>query len=111
LIPVLIGFNAGRIVHKDRGCFIAAFVVFAVVLGNKYNPGFAENSTPSPQFLSAMIVGPASAGILLGIDKLLVGKVKQGFEMLVNNFVMGFLAFGLGIGAFYGMPYVFNSIT
>ncbi len=111
LIPVLIGFNAGRIVHKDRGGFIAAFVVFAVVLGNKYNPGFAENSTPSPQFLSAMIVGPVSAGILLGIDKLLDGKVKQGFEMLVNNFVMGFLAFGLGIGAFYGMPYVFNSIT
>ncbi|AKX34310.1 PTS system, mannitol-specific IIC component [Spiroplasma litorale] len=111
LIPILIGFNAGRLVHKDRGGFIATFVVFAVIVGNQRNPGFAEGSSASPQFLSAMIVGPASAGILKGIDKLLEGKIKQGFEMLVNNFVMGFLAFGLGIGAFYGMPYVFNSIT
>ncbi|AKU80021.1 PTS mannitol transporter subunit IICB [Spiroplasma turonicum] len=111
LIPVLIGFNAGRLVHKDRGGFIATFVVFAVIMGNQYNPGFAEGSSASPQLLSAMIVGPASAGILKGVDKLLEGRVKQGFEMLVNNFVMGFLAFGLGVGAFYGMPYIFNSIT
>ncbi|QBQ08105.1 PTS system, mannitol-specific IIBC component [Spiroplasma gladiatoris] len=111
LIPVLIGFNAGKLVHKTRGGFIATFVVFAVIVGNQYNPGFIEGSSPSPQFLSAMIVGPMAAGILKLIDKLLEGRVKQGFEMLINNFVMGFLAFGLGIGAFYGMPYVFNSIT
>ncbi|ASP28489.1 PTS system, mannitol-specific IIC component [Spiroplasma corruscae] len=111
LIPTLIGFNAGRIVHKDRGGFIASFVVFAIIVGNQYNPGFQEGATSSPQFLSAMIAGPLAAAILKGIDKLLDGRIKQGFEMLVNNFVMGFLAFGLGVGAFYGMPYVFNSIT
>ncbi|AOG60495.1 PTS system, mannitol-specific IIBC component [Spiroplasma helicoides] len=109
LIPILIGFNAGRLVHKDRGGFIGAFVVFAVVVGNIYNPG--DSGKAAPQFLSAMAVGPAAAGVLKGIDKLLEGRIKQGFEMLVNNFVMGFLAFGLGVGAFYGMPYVFNAIT
>ncbi|AXK50944.1 PTS mannitol transporter subunit IICB [Spiroplasma alleghenense] len=111
LLPTLIAFNAGKIVHGTRGGMIATLVVFGVIAGNQVNPGFLEGSTPSPQFLAAMSVGPLAAGILKGFDKLVENRIKQGFEMLVNNFSLGIIGAILCIGAFYGMPYVFNSIS
>lgn len=42
-------------------------------------------------FLGAMIMGSLSAWILKKFDKLIEGKVKAGFEMLVNNFSLGII--------------------
>jgi PTS system mannitol-specific IIC component len=66
-------------------------------------------------FLGAMIMGPLAAWITKQMDKLWDGKIKPGFEMLVNNFsigilgmilaIVGFFAFGpvmLGISTFLG---------
>ncbi|ATZ18688.1 PTS system, mannitol-specific IIBC component [Williamsoniiplasma somnilux] len=111
LIPILIGFHAGKIVHGNRGGIMAAFVVFGVIAGNKYNPGWWDGAAASPQFLGAMIVGPIAAGVLKGFDKLIEGKIRQGFEMLVNNFSMGIIGAALALGAFYGMPWVINGIS
>ncbi|WP_035026480.1 PTS mannitol transporter subunit IICB [Entomoplasma lucivorax] len=110
LIPILIGYQAGKLVHGNRGGIMAAFVVLGVIVGNQFNPGFETGASPTPQFLGAMIVGPIAAGILKGFDKLVEGKIKEGFEMLVNNFSLGIIGAILCIGAFYGMPYVINSI-
>ncbi|AHI54261.1 PTS system mannitol-specific IIBC component [Spiroplasma sabaudiense Ar-1343] len=111
LLPTLIAFNAGKIVHGTRGGMVATLVVFGVIAGNQVNPGFIDGSTPSPQFLAAMMVGPLAAGILKGFDKLVENRIKQGFEMLVNNFSLGILGAIMCVGSFYGMPYVFNSIS
>jgi len=116
LLPTLIAFNAGKLVHGTRGGVIATLVVFGVIVGNQFNPGFIRNAenklpNPAPQFLAAMMVGPIAAGILKGFDKIVEGKIKAGFEMLVNNFSLGIIGALLAVGAFYGMPYVFNGIS
>ena len=66
-------------------------------------------------FLGAMIMGPIAAWITKRMDRLWDGKIRPGFEMLVNNFsagilgmvlaILGFFAFGpvmLGISAVLG---------
>src|SRR3712207_7467955 len=39
--------------------------------------------------LGAMIMGPLAAWVMKHLDKLWDGKIKPGFEMLVNNFSAG----------------------
>jgi PTS system mannitol-specific IIC component len=58
-------------------------------------------STPVPMFLGAMIMGPLAAWLMMKVDQIWDGKIKPGFEMLVNNFSAGFLAAGLAIASFY----------
>ena len=45
--------------------------------------------TDIPMFLGAMIMGPLAAWCMKHVDKLWEGKIKPGFEMLVNNFSAG----------------------
>ena len=40
-------------------------------------------------FLGAMIMGPLAATSMKRLDALWDGKIKPGFEMLVNNFSAG----------------------
>ena len=47
--------------------------------------------TGSPMFLGAMIMGPLTAYVMKHIDALWAGKIKPGFEMLVDNFSAGIL--------------------
>ena len=57
--------------------------------------------TEQPMFLGAMIMGPLAAWVMMQLDKLWDGKIKPGFEMLVNNFSAGFVASVLAIVGFY----------
>src|SRR5690606_8593891 len=47
--------------------------------------------------------GPLSAWLLKQLDKLWAGKIKPGFEMLVDNFSSGILGFLLALAAFFGL--------
>jgi len=78
LLPIMIGFNAGYIVHGRRGGVVGATVTMGVIVGASI-----------PMFLGAMIVGPASAYVVKKLDEVFEGKVKAGFEMLVSNFSAG----------------------
>lgn len=40
-----------------------------------------------PMFLGAMIVGPLGGWAIKHFDRWVEGKIKSGFEMLVNNFI------------------------
>jgi len=51
LLPLLIGYTGGRMVHGQRGGVVAAVATMGVVVG----------SPDSPMFLGAMIIGPLSA--------------------------------------------------
>ena len=50
-----------------------------------------------PMFLGAMIVGPLTAYILKLFDKLIEGRVKPGFEMLIDNFSAGIIGGGMAL--------------
>ncbi len=78
LLPVLIGYTGGRMVHGQRGAVVGAAATMGVVVG-----------TGIPMFLGGMIMGPLTAWILKHIDEALEGKIPAGFEMLVNNFTAG----------------------
>jgi PTS system mannitol-specific IIC component len=80
LLPVLIGYTGGRMVHGQRGAVIGAIATMGVVVG-----------TDVPMFLGAMIIGPLSAFLLKKLDKAIEGKVPTGFEMLIDNFSLGIL--------------------
>ena len=90
LLPLLIGYTGGKVVGDHRGGVIGAIGTFGVIVGSDI-----------PMFIGAMIMGPLSAWILKKFDKLVEGKIKAGFEMLVNNFSLGIIGAILACLAMY----------
>ena len=89
LLPLLIGFTGGKLIYDTRGGIIATVAVMGIIVGSSI-----------PMFLGAMIVGPLAALGMKYIDKLYEGKVKTGFEMLVNNFSLGIVGTVFALIAF-----------
>ena len=89
LLPMLIGYTGGTMIHGTRGGVIGAVTTMGVVIG-----------TDIPMFLGAMIVGPFAAWVLKKFDKSIEGKMKSGFEMLVNNFSSGIIGAILAVLAY-----------
>ncbi|MDU0199471.1 MULTISPECIES: PTS mannitol transporter subunit IICBA [Paenibacillus] len=89
LLPLLIGYTGGTMIHGTRGGVIGAVTTMGVVIG-----------TDIPMFMGAMIVGPFAAWVLKQFDKSIEGKIKSGFEMLVNNFSSGIIGAILAVLAY-----------
>jgi PTS system mannitol-specific IIC component len=92
LLPLLIGYTGGTMVHGQRGGVIGAIMTIGVIVGSDI-----------PMFLGAMIAGPLAAWIIKKFDKAVEGKIKAGFEMLVNNFSAGIIGGILAIIALLGI--------
>lgn len=90
LLPLLIGYTGGKLVGGDRGAVVGAVTTMGVVIG-----------TDIPMFMGAMIAGPLGGYAIKKFDKAVDGKIKSGFEMLVNNFSAGIIGMLLAIAAFY----------
>ncbi|ARI78351.1 PTS mannitol-specific transporter subunit IIBC [Halobacillus mangrovi] len=101
LLPLLIAFTGGRLIHGLRGGVVAATATMGVIVG----------SPDTPMFLGAMVAGPIAGYLMKKVDEALEGNVRQGFEMLVNNFSAGILGAVLAILAFYTLSPLFSSIT
>jgi PTS system mannitol-specific IIC component len=78
LLPLLIGYSGGRLVHGQRGAVVGAIGTIGVIVGSDV-----------PMFLGAMIVGPLSAYLLKLWDDSVGHRVAPGFKMLVDNFSAG----------------------
>lgn len=89
LLPLLIGFTGGRLVGGDRGGVVGAITTMGVIVG-----------ADMPMFLGAMIVGPLGGWAIKHFDRWVEGKIKSGFEMLVNNFSSGIIGMLLALLAF-----------
>jgi len=90
LLPLLIGYTGGKLIGGDRGAVVGAITTMGVIVG-----------TEIPMFLGAMIVGPLGGYVISKFDKAVHGKVKSGFEMLVNNFSSGIIGMILAIISYY----------
>lgn len=86
MLPLLIGYTAGHNVAGVRGGVIGAIATAGVIVG-----------TDVPMFIGAMIMGPLAAWIIKRFDKAVEGKIRAGFEMLVNNFSLGIIGMLLAI--------------
>lgn len=89
LLPLLIGYTGGKMVGGDRGAVVGAITTMGVIVG-----------TDIPMFMGAMIVGPLGGIAIKKFDEAVHGKVKSGFEMLVNNFSAGIIGMICAIIAF-----------
>ena len=61
-------------------------------------------------FIGAMIMGPLAAYVMKRLDALWEGKVKVGFEMLVNMFSAGITAFFMSILGFFVLAPIVNTV-
>ncbi|MGM7668172.1 PTS mannitol transporter subunit IICB [Microbacterium sp. A93] len=101
LLPLLIAFTGGRVVNGHRGGVVGAVAAMGVIIG----------ATGTVMFLGAMIVGPLAALVLKWIEKPWEGKIKPGFEMLIDNFSAGFVAFFMALASFFWLAPVMKWIT
>ena len=115
LIPLLIGFLGGKRIYKsDKGGFIGAASTIAIIGGAKLmESGYygIKDAKLGVQFLGAMIVGPLSAFGYKHVEKLWDGKIKPGFEMIVNNFAMAFYIFLAMMISMFVIPWIIFGIT
>nr|HRD12950.1 PTS mannitol transporter subunit IICBA [Mycobacterium sp.] len=56
-----------------------------------------------PMFLGAMIMGPLGGWVMKKIDALWDGKIRPGFEMLIDNFSAGIVGLILAVFGFFGI--------
>lgn len=100
LLPVLIGYTGGRMIHGNRGAVVGAIATIGVVTG-----------ADVPMFLGAMIMGPLGGWCMKKLDALWEGKIRPGFEMLVDNFSAGILGMILAIFGFFGIGPIVSAFT
>jgi len=81
LLPILIGYTGGKMVHDVRGGVVGAAATMGVIVG-----------AGIPMFLGAMIMGPLGGWTMKKVDEFFEEKIPVGFEMLINNFSAGILA-------------------
>ncbi|MDX1875955.1 PTS mannitol transporter subunit IICBA [Mycolicibacterium sp. 120266] len=100
LLPILIGYTGGRMVHGNRGAVVGAIATMGVVTG-----------ADVPMFMGAMIMGPLGGYCMKRLDALWEGKIRPGFEMLVDNFSAGILGLLLAVFGFFGIGPIVEAFT
>jgi len=89
MLPLLIAFSGGKLVAGIRGGVVGVVATMGVIVGSEI-----------PMFIGAMIMGPFGGWSIKKVDQLFEGKIKSGFEMLVNNFTSGIIGALLAILAY-----------
>jgi PTS system mannitol-specific IIC component len=89
LLPILIGYTGGRLVHGQRGAVVGAVATIGLAVGASI-----------PMFLGAMIIGPLAGYLIKLFDEHVGSKSAPGFKMLVDNFSAGIIG---GLMAVLGM--------
>jgi PTS system mannitol-specific IIC component len=100
LLPLLIGYTGGKMIHGVRGGVVGAAATMGVIVGASI-----------PMFLGGMIMGPIGGWTMKKIDDVLEEKIPVGFEMLVNNFSAGILIVFLVLIAQVGVSPVVSSVS
>jgi PTS system mannitol-specific IIC component len=100
MLPLLIANTGGRMVYGVRGGVVAVVATMGVIM-----------STTQPMFLGALIMAPLAAWVMKQLDKLWDGKIKPGFEMLVNNFSAGIAAAVLAVLGFFAFGPVIEKVS
>lgn len=92
LLPLLIAYTGGKVVHDHRGGVLGAIAAMGVIVG-----------TDIPMFIGAMIMGPLGGWVIKQFDRAVGPRIPAGFEMLVNNFSAGIIGTLLALLGFYAI--------
>jgi PTS system mannitol-specific IIC component len=117
LLPILIAYTGGNIIYGVRGGVVASIGTFGAIAGSDYLIAQINADLPADNqlgqvhmFIGAMIMAPICAYSMRWLDNLWEGKIRAGFEMLVNMFSAGIWGFVLAIIGFYPIAWVVNGI-
>ncbi|HSU01531.1 MAG TPA: PTS mannitol transporter subunit IICB [Nocardioides sp.] len=100
VLPLLLAYSGGRLVHGHRGGVAGTLGTIGLIVGAEI-----------PMFLGAMVMGPLSAWLIKKIDGAIQRKVRAGFEMVVDNFTLGFLGLGLIIASYKAIGPLISGIN
>ena len=100
MLPLLIGYTGGKLVYGQRGGVIGAIGTMGIIVG-----------ADIPMFIGAMLMGPLGGYSIKKVDEVFEGKIKPGFEMLVNNFSAGIVGMLLALLAYLAIGPVVLAIN
>jgi len=100
LLPLLIGYTGGSMIHEQRGAVVGAIATMGVIVGSDV-----------PMFIGAMMMGPLGGWCIKKFDERFGHKIRAGFEMLVNNFSSGLIGFALAIIGYYAVGPIVSILT
>jgi mannitol-specific phosphotransferase system IIC component len=100
LLPILIGYTGGYLVHGQRGAVVGAIATAGVAVG-----------ADIPMFLGAMVMGPLGGWAVKQFDRVVEERIPTGFEMLVRNFSAGIIGGGLAVLAFLAIGPVVEHVS
>jgi mannitol PTS system EIICBA or EIICB component len=103
LLPILIGYTGGYLVHGQRGAVVGAIATAGVAIGGFVGTQVGGELVQTPMFLGAMIAGPLGGWLIKQFDGMVGGRIRAGFEMLVANFSAGILGAILAILGFWAI--------
>lgn len=111
LLPLLIANTGGRMVYDMRGGVVGTVATMGAIGGADWIAAQNPEGPGSPHmFIGAMILGPLAAWVMKKLDALWDGKIRAGFEMLVNMFSAGIVAFLMALVGFYVIAQVVTFI-
>ncbi|MDQ0159265.1 PTS mannitol transporter subunit IICB [Alkalibacillus salilacus] len=102
LLPLLIGYTGGKMIHGGRGGVVGATATIGAVVG-----------TDITMLLGAMILGPLGGYITRKMDEAFQHHIRSGFEMLYNNFsagILGAILAGLALKVFGPLVSALNQV-
>ncbi len=100
MLPLLIGYTGGKMIGGERGAVAGAITTMGVIVG-----------VDIPMFMGAMIVGPLGGLAIAHFDKWVHGRIKPGFEMLVNNFSLGIIGMVMALVAYLLIGPIVSVVT
>lgn len=80
VLPILIRYTAGFNIYGKHGGVAGAIATVGVIVGSDVT-----------MLIGGMVMGPIGAVLVRKFDKCVEGKIKPGFEMLVDNFSVGII--------------------
>ncbi|WJL95059.1 PTS mannitol transporter subunit IICB [Microbacterium sp. ET2] len=118
LLPIIIAYTGGTIVYGVRGGVVASIAVMGAIAGSDklvadFNATLPEGASELGQvhmFIGAMIMAPLAAYTMKWLDSLWDGKIRAGFEMLVNMFSAGIWGFVMAVVGFYPIAWLVNGL-
>jgi PTS system mannitol-specific IIC component len=111
LLPILIGYSGGYLVHGQRGAVVGAIATAGVAIGGFVGVEIGGEPVMTPMFLGAMIAGPLGGWLIRQWDEMVAGHIPTGFEMLVGNFSAGILGAILAILGYWAIGPVVSVIS
>ena len=111
LLPILIGYTGGYLIHGQRGAVVGAIATAGVATGGFIGVEIDGETVMTPMFLGAMIVGPLGGWLIKQWDEMVAGRIPTGFEMLVGTFSAGILGAILAIVGYWAIGPVVSVIS